>query len=77
MRPLPSSDSSPGEWGLAFDKFTVINVLYNESSINNLLGPRLTLMLGTWGYSLYIASFLYGFLFKSFHTAALNWSLER
>ncbi|KAG2135417.1 MFS general substrate transporter [Suillus clintonianus] len=27
-------------------------------SINNVLGPRRTLMLGTWGYSLYIASFL-------------------
>ncbi|KAG1822471.1 MFS general substrate transporter [Suillus subaureus] len=27
-------------------------------SVNNVLGPRRTLMLGTWGYSLYIASFL-------------------
>ncbi|KAF8840593.1 MFS general substrate transporter [Paxillus ammoniavirescens] len=29
-----------------------------SGTINNVLGPRLTLMLGTWGYSLYIASFL-------------------
>jgi MFS family permease len=29
-----------------------------SGSINNVLGPRRTLMLGTWGYSLYIASFL-------------------
>ncbi|KAG1751367.1 MFS general substrate transporter [Suillus paluster] len=29
-----------------------------SGSINNFLGPRRTLMLGTWGYSLYIASFL-------------------
>ncbi|EGO03433.1 hypothetical protein SERLA73DRAFT_69300 [Serpula lacrymans var. lacrymans S7.3] len=27
-------------------------------SVNNVLGSRLTLVLGTWGYSLYIASFL-------------------
>ena len=27
-------------------------------SINNKLGPRLTLQLGTFGYSLYIGSFL-------------------
>ncbi|KAG2087122.1 MFS general substrate transporter [Suillus discolor] len=27
-------------------------------SVNNVLGPRVTLMLGTWGYSLYIAAFL-------------------
>ncbi|KAF8133188.1 MFS general substrate transporter [Boletus edulis] len=29
-----------------------------SGTINNRLGPRLTLTLGTWGYSLYIASFL-------------------
>ncbi|KAG1732060.1 MFS general substrate transporter [Suillus lakei] len=29
-----------------------------SGSVNNVLGPRRTLMLGTWGYSLYIASFL-------------------
>ncbi|KAG1825370.1 MFS general substrate transporter [Suillus variegatus] len=27
-------------------------------SVNNVIGPRRTLMLGTWGYSLYIAAFL-------------------
>ena len=27
--------------------------------MHNVLGPRLCLVLGTWGYSLYIASFLY------------------
>ncbi|KAG1832618.1 major facilitator superfamily domain-containing protein [Suillus subalutaceus] len=29
-----------------------------SGSINNVIGPRKTLMFGTWGYSLYIASFL-------------------
>jgi len=29
-----------------------------SGTINNILGPRLTLLLGTWGYSLYIAGFL-------------------
>ncbi|KAF8133206.1 MFS general substrate transporter [Boletus edulis] len=29
-----------------------------SGTINNRLGPRLTLTLGTWGYSLYIASYL-------------------
>ncbi|KAH0832334.1 MFS general substrate transporter [Lanmaoa asiatica] len=29
-----------------------------SGTVNNILGPRLTLMLGTWGYSLYIAAFL-------------------
>ncbi|KAN0087960.1 Major facilitator superfamily domain containing protein [Tylopilus felleus] len=29
-----------------------------SGTVNNALGPRLTLMLGTWGYSLYIAAFL-------------------
>ncbi|OJA12175.1 hypothetical protein AZE42_12885, partial [Rhizopogon vesiculosus] len=29
-----------------------------SGSVNNILGPRRTLMLGAWGYSLYIASFL-------------------
>ncbi|KAF8845640.1 MFS general substrate transporter [Paxillus ammoniavirescens] len=29
-----------------------------SGTVNNVLGPRLTLFLGTWGYSLYIASFL-------------------
>ncbi|KAF9233318.1 major facilitator superfamily domain-containing protein [Melanogaster broomeanus] len=29
-----------------------------SGTVNNVLGPRLTLMLGTWGYSLYIAAFL-------------------
>lgn len=31
------------------------------SSVHNVLGPRLCLLLGTWGYSLYIASYLYVF----------------
>ncbi|KAJ8581528.1 MFS general substrate transporter [Rhizopogon salebrosus TDB-379] len=29
-----------------------------SGSVNNVLGPRKTLMLGTWGYSLYISSYL-------------------
>ncbi|KAF9233366.1 MFS general substrate transporter [Melanogaster broomeanus] len=29
-----------------------------SGTVNNVLGPRLTLMLGTWGYSLYIAAYL-------------------
>ncbi|KAG0698386.1 MFS general substrate transporter [Suillus ampliporus] len=29
-----------------------------SGSVNNVLGPRLTLMLGTWGYSLYISAYL-------------------
>lgn len=30
-----------------------------HSTINNVLGPKTTLMLGAWGYPLYISSFLY------------------
>ncbi|KAG1855577.1 MFS general substrate transporter [Suillus subluteus] len=29
-----------------------------SGTVNNVIGPRRTLMLGTWGYSLYIAAFL-------------------
>lgn len=29
-----------------------------HSSINNILGPKLTLLIGTMGYSLYIGSYL-------------------
>jgi hypothetical protein len=48
---------------------SVVNLTYaygescHYSSINNVLGPRWTLILGTLGYSLYIASFLYDDLY--------------
>jgi hypothetical protein len=43
-----------------------------SGTINNRLGPRLTLTLGTWGYSLYIASYLCDFLVVTVNSVSLS-----
>ncbi|KAG1733026.1 MFS general substrate transporter [Suillus paluster] len=52
---VSTTDGSNSNTGL-YSTFAFFG--FFAGSVNNVLGPRRTLMLGTWGYSLYIASYL-------------------
>lgn len=58
MPPLLLGPSSLGMSILTTHMYPLPILLMYTSSINNQLGSRLTLLLGTTGYSLYIGSFL-------------------
>jgi len=58
---IPHSQREPSSLGMILLLLIVTHlhlILFSFSSINNKLGSRLTLLLGTTGYSLYIGSYL-------------------